>query len=57
MRKELLAEFQSLMKVLKQDYTGTWHQVIDRPKSYREFTCTCMIGDAMARGIRGGWAG
>jgi rhamnogalacturonyl hydrolase YesR len=56
-RKELLAEFQSLMKVLKehQDYTGTWHQVIDRPESYREFTCTAMIGFAMARGIRGGW--
>jgi hypothetical protein len=56
-RKAMLAEFQALMKVLKehQDYTGTWHQVIDRPESYREFTCTCMIGFAMARGIRGGW--
>ena len=38
-----------------QDSFGMWHQVIDRPESYREFSSTCMITYAMARGIRGGW--
>jgi rhamnogalacturonyl hydrolase YesR len=37
-----------------QDATGCWHQVIDRPESYREFTCTAMIGYAMMRGVRTG---
>jgi unsaturated rhamnogalacturonyl hydrolase len=53
----LLKAFQEHMTTLKkhQDYTGCWHQVIDHPESYREFTCTCMIGFAMASGIRHGW--
>lgn len=56
-RELLLKEYQSHMAVLlkHQDYSGTWHQVIDHPESYREFTCTCMIGFAMARGVRAGW--
>lgn len=56
-RKEILAAYQAHIAALKQhqDYTGMWHQVIDHPESYREFSCTCMIGFAMARGIRGGW--
>jgi len=35
-----------------QDYQGSWHQVIDKPESYAEFTCTAMITYAMARGVR-----
>jgi rhamnogalacturonyl hydrolase YesR len=38
-----------------QDVTGAWHQVIDHPESYREFTSTCMITYAMIRGVRRGW--
>lgn len=38
-----------------QDPTGCWHQVVDRPESFRELSCTCMITWAMARGVRGGW--
>ena len=38
-----------------QDPGGAWHQVIDRPESYREFTSTAMIGFAMTRGLRKGW--
>jgi rhamnogalacturonyl hydrolase YesR len=37
-----------------QDATGMWHQVIDRPESYREFTATAMITYAMMRGVRQG---
>jgi unsaturated rhamnogalacturonyl hydrolase len=35
--------------------TGMWHQVIDHPETYREFSSTCMITFAMAQGIRRGW--
>ena len=38
-----------------QDPTGMWHQVIDRPESYRELTATAMIAFSMSRGIRNGW--
>ena len=34
---------------------GTYHQVINNPGSYQEFTSTCMIGYATARGLRLGW--
>jgi len=57
-RKELLAEFQKHMAALKpyQDAkTGCWHQVIDHPESYDEYSCTCMIGFALQRGISRGW--
>lgn len=57
-RKELLAEFQKHMAALKphQDAkTGCWHQVIDHSESYDEYSCTCMIGFAMQRGITRGW--
>ena len=57
-RQELIAEFQKHMAALKphQDAkTDCWHQVIDHPESYDEYSCTCMIGFAMQRGIRHGW--
>lgn len=57
-RQELIAEFQKHITALKphQDAnTGCWHQVIDHPESYDEYSCTCMIGFAMQRGIRRGW--
>jgi rhamnogalacturonyl hydrolase YesR len=57
-KKELLGEFQKHMAALKkhQDQaTGCWHQVIDHPESYDEYSCTCMIGWTMQRGISRGW--
>jgi unsaturated rhamnogalacturonyl hydrolase len=57
-KKELLAEFQKHMAALKKHQdakTGCWHQVIDHPESYDEYSCTCMIGFAMQRGISRGW--
>ncbi|NQV27395.1 MAG: glycoside hydrolase family 88 protein [Rhodopirellula sp.] len=38
-----------------QDEMGMWHQIVDRPESYREFTVTCMTTFAMVRGLRNGW--
>ncbi|MEE3369093.1 MAG: glycoside hydrolase family 88 protein [Planctomycetota bacterium] len=56
-RNQLLAAFRNHLTALAghQDYTGCWHQVIDRPESYRELTSTCMITFAMIRGVRSGW--
>jgi rhamnogalacturonyl hydrolase YesR len=57
-RKGLISEFQKHMTALKphQDAkTGCWHQLIDHPESYDEYSSTCMIGFAMQRGIRSGW--
>jgi unsaturated rhamnogalacturonyl hydrolase len=57
-KKELIGEFQKHMAALKphQDAkTGCWHQVIDHSESYDEYSCTCMIGWAMQRGISRGW--
>ncbi len=34
--------------------TGSWHQVVDRPESYPEFTSTCMIASAIKIAINGG---
>jgi len=48
--------YQHLTALMKhQDDEGMWHQVIDHPESYAEFSCTCMIGFAMLRGMREGW--
>ena len=38
-----------------QQPSGMWRQLIDFPGSYQEMTATCMIGYAMARGMRLGW--
>lgn len=57
-QKELVGELQKHLTALKphQDAkTGCWHQVIDHPESYDEYSCTCMIGFAMQRGITRGW--
>jgi len=56
-RDELLRAFRDHMTALArhQDPTGAWHQVIDRPESYRELTSSCMITFAMARGVSRGW--
>ena len=52
-----LQSYRQHLQALKkhQDPTGAWHQVIDHPESYREFTSTCMISFAIVRGLRRGW--
>ena len=57
-KQDLSREFQKHLAALKphQDQTtGCWHQVIDHPESYDEYSSTAMIGWAMQRGIRRGW--
>ena len=38
-----------------QQLSGMYLQVMDFPGSFQELTATCMIGYAMARGMRRGW--
>ena len=56
-RAEILVEFRQHLTALAkhQDAEGMWHQIIDHHDSYAEFTATCMISAAIARGLRNGW--
>jgi rhamnogalacturonyl hydrolase YesR len=57
-RPELLEEFRRHLRALLKHQdpgTGCWRQVIDEQASYLEYTCTCMIGFAIQRGIAQGW--
>ena len=56
-RPDVLDSFQRLMAGMRRHQApdGSWHQVIDQPGTYREFTATAMIVAAMARGLRLGW--
>lgn len=38
-----------------QDPSGMWHQVLNRPDSYQETSCTAMFLLSMARGVNRGW--
>lgn len=38
-----------------QDTTGLWHQVIDKPDSYLESSCTAMFVYSIARAVNEGW--
>jgi rhamnogalacturonyl hydrolase YesR len=52
-RKALRGHLDALLPF--QDEAGMWHQVIDHPESYPEFSATCMIGFALHQGLREGW--
>ncbi len=56
-RPFLISSLRSHLNALAthQDREGMWHQVIDHPDSYAEFTCTAMISYGIARGIDQGW--
>jgi rhamnogalacturonyl hydrolase YesR len=53
----ILETFQKHMAALApfQDADGLWHEVIDQPGSYAEFSATAMIGTSMSMAIRHGW--
>jgi rhamnogalacturonyl hydrolase YesR len=55
--EHLLQAYRQLMARLAefQDSEGMWHEVIDEPASYGEFSATAMIATAMKMGIRNGW--
>ena len=53
----VLAMYRRLMESLRglQRQSGLLPQVLDFPGSYDEFTATCMMGYAVARGLLWGW--
>jgi rhamnogalacturonyl hydrolase YesR len=53
----MVRDFQEHMRTLAkfQDRDGMWHEVIDEPGSYAEFSATAMIATAMLRGVKHGW--
>ncbi|HWF08492.1 MAG TPA: glycoside hydrolase family 88 protein [Bryobacteraceae bacterium] len=57
--RHLLQAFQRHMARLAEfqlpESEGMWHEVIDEPASYAEFSATAMIATAMAMGVRNGW--
>lgn len=56
-RSQVLDAFRRLMDGMRRQQApdGSWHQVVDEPGTYREFTVTAMTVAAMARGMRLGW--
>lgn len=56
-RPELLGFYRDLSQgyLALQGENGLWHQVLNRPDSYEETSCTSMFIYAYARGIREGW--
>jgi rhamnogalacturonyl hydrolase YesR len=56
-RPQVLESFRRLMDGMRRQQApdGMWHQVVDEPGTYREFTVTAMTVAAMARGMRLGW--
>jgi rhamnogalacturonyl hydrolase YesR len=51
-QQSFVRQIEALVK--HQDATGSWHQVVDHPGSYPEFTSTCMIASAILLGIKSG---
>lgn len=54
---ELLAVLREHLEAMlpHQDELGMWHQVVDVPASYREYTVTAMTTFALTRAVRRGW--
>ncbi|SDX51990.1 glycoside hydrolase family 105 protein [Paenibacillus sp. PDC88] len=56
-RSELLGFYRDLCEgyLALQGENGLWHQVLNRPDSYEESSCTSMFIYAYAKGVRFGW--
>jgi len=51
--KLLLKQIEGVSKW--QDKTGLWHQLIDKPDSYLETSCSAMFVYSIARAVNEGW--
>jgi rhamnogalacturonyl hydrolase YesR len=56
-RGRILAGYTKMMSTLlkHQDANGIWHQLIDKPDSWPETSCTGMFTFAMITGVKNGW--
>lgn len=50
-----LTEHLAALRPHQDPESGCWRQVIDRPESYPEYSCTAMIGTAMLWAVARGW--
>lgn len=57
LRPEVLATYRRHVQALAelQSGAGLWHQLLDKPDSYLESSCTAMFVYAIAHGINQGW--
>jgi rhamnogalacturonyl hydrolase YesR len=56
-RARIMAGYRKMMATLlqQQDQNGMWRQLIDRPESWPETSCTGMFTFALATGVKQGW--
>lgn len=56
-RVRILAGYEKMMATLLkyQDADGMWHQLIDKPESWPETSCTGMFTFAFISGVKNGW--
>lgn len=56
-RDEILHLYRSMVRSLAslQDGSGFWHNLLDKPDTYPETSCTAMFTFAIAKGINEGW--
>ncbi len=56
-REALLALFKEFMEGVCacQDESGLWHQILNRPSTYLETSCTAMFMISLIRGVENGW--
>jgi unsaturated rhamnogalacturonyl hydrolase len=57
LREKILGYYRAHVKALVQLQSGAglWHQMLDKPDSYLESSCSAMFVFAIARGINRGW--
>lgn len=57
LRDRLLQLFRKRVEniIAYQDAQGMWHQLLDKPDSYPETSCTAMFVAAIAHGVNKGW--
>lgn len=56
-KDKILHLYRSMIRSLAnlQDGTGFWHNLLDKPDTYNETSCTAMFTYAVAKGINEGW--
>ena len=56
-RARIMEGYKKMMAALLkyQDENGMWHQLIDKPESWPETSCTGMFTFAMITGVKNGW--
>ena len=56
-RAEVLTDYRSFIEgiVFRQGEEGLWHQILDKPDSYQETSCSGMFTYCILKGINEGW--